>query len=128
MSDIQGPSKKAIIIVEDSAAIADLIKDTLNAEPDYQATVVADGGLAIDAVRSVKASLVLLDLMLPGLSGLEIYDIMKADANMGDIPVIFVTASADEEVFKERGLKNIIHKPFDLDELLLAVAKVCRPS
>jgi DNA-binding response OmpR family regulator len=128
MSDLQVPSQKAIIIVEDSKAIADLMKEILNAEPDYQATVVGDGAHAIDAIRSVRASLVLLDLMLPGLSGLEIYDIMQADANMCTVPVIFVTASADEAFFKERGIKNCIRKPFELDELLLEVAKVCRPS
>jgi DNA-binding response OmpR family regulator len=128
MSDLQVPSQKAIIIVEDTEAIADLIKETLNSEPDYQATIVRDGALAIEAIRSVKASLVLLDFMLPGLSGLEIYDIMRTDENMRHIPVIFVTASSDDVIFKERRIKNCIRKPFDLDELLLEVAKVCRSS
>ena len=59
------PEKKAIVIVEDNEAIAELIKDTLNGEPDYQAVAVRDAALALDIIRSVKASLVLLDVNLP---------------------------------------------------------------
>ncbi len=122
------PEKKAIIIVEDNEPIAELVKDTLNAEPDYQAVVVHDGAQALEVIRSVKASLVMLDLHLPGLDGLQIYDLLQADPATRDIPVIFLTANHEERRFKERGFKNVLPKPFDLDELLAYVAELCRPA
>jgi DNA-binding response OmpR family regulator len=120
------PDKKAIVIVEDNEQIAELIKDTLNAEPDYQAVAVHDGALALEVIRSVKASLILLDVNLPGMDGLELYDMLQEDGEMSSIPVIFVTANTDTAEFKRRKLKNYIAKPFDLNELVSRVDGICR--
>jgi DNA-binding response OmpR family regulator len=122
------PEKKAIVIVEDNEPIAELIKDTLNSEADYQAVVVNDGARALEVIRSVKASLILLDLNLPGISGLQLFDLLQEDPATRAIPVIFVTANHHERVFRERGFSNYIAKPFDLDELLARVAAACRPE
>jgi len=120
--------KKVIVIVEDNDAIAELIKDTLNAEPDYQAVAVSDGSLALEVIHSVKASLILLDVMLPGIDGLQLYDVLKADPETENIPVVFVTATKHETEFKSRRIETYISKPFDLTELLDHVARVCRPQ
>lgn len=122
------PDKKAIVVVEDNEAISELIRDTLNSEPDYQAAVVHDGARSVEVIRSVQASLILLDINLPGLSGLEIYDMLQADEATRNIPVMFVTASADKEEFSKRGITDYLAKPFNLDELLTRVAMVCRPQ
>ena len=122
------PEKKAIIVVEDNEPIAELVKDTLNAEPDYQAVTVNDGAQALEVIRSVKASLILLDLHLPGLDGLQIYDLLQQDTNTRDIPVLFLTANFEDRRFRERGYTNYLAKPFDLDVLLARVAAVCRPE
>ena len=122
------PDKKAIVIVEDNEAIAELIKDTLNAEPDYQAVAVGDAALALDVIRSVKASLVLLDVGLPGMDGYQLYDLIREDEAARDVPVIFVTATANEAELKKRGVHHHIAKPFELDHLLARVAEVCRPE
>jgi CheY-like chemotaxis protein len=124
MSDI--PEKKAIVVVEDNEAIGELIRDTLNAEPDYQAAIVRDGSLAIEAIRSVKTCLILLDINLPGLNGLQIYDMLQNDEATSGIPVLFVTASPDPKEFEKRNITTFVAKPFDLVELLTQVAKVCR--
>ncbi|HMA35911.1 MAG TPA: response regulator [Chloroflexia bacterium] len=122
------PERKAIVVVEDNEPIAELIKDTLNAEPDYQAVVVVDGALALEVIRSVKASLILLDINLPGLTGLQLYDILQADEATQSIPVLFVTANIMDPGLQRRGLSNCLAKPFDLDELLARVAAICRPE
>jgi DNA-binding response OmpR family regulator len=122
------PEKKAIVVVEDNEAIAELIKDLLNAEPEYQAVAVHDGALALDVIRSVKASLILLDVGLPGLDGLQVYDMIKEDPTTTDIPVIFVTADPDNHHFKKRDIRQYIAKPFELDDLLARVAAICRPD
>jgi CheY-like chemotaxis protein len=122
------PEKKAIVVVEDNEPIADLIKDTLNAEPDYQAVVVNNGADAIEVIRSVQASLILLDVGLPGLSGIEIYDIIQADPVLQDVPIIFLTAQSETRGFRERRFKHVIAKPFTLDQLLGMVGRLVRPT
>ena len=122
------PEKKAIVVVEDNQPIAELIKDTLNAEPDYQAVAVHDGARAVETIRSLKASLVLLDLDLPGLNGLDLYDILQDDPSTQNIPVIFVTANASRKDFHARRFEYVIEKPFDLDELLDRVGVILRPE
>jgi DNA-binding response OmpR family regulator len=122
------PDKKAIVIVEDNEQIAELIKDTLNAEPAYQAVAVHDGALALEVIRSVKASLILLDVNLPGMDGLQLYDMLQEDESMCRIPVIFVTASTDSSEFRSRRFKNYIAKPFDLNDLLSKVEAACRTA
>ena len=127
-SEANIPNKKAIVIVEDNEQIAELIKDTLNAEPDYQAVAVHDGALALEVIRSVKASLILLDYSLPGMDGLQLYDMLQDDENTQGVPVIFVTASVDSPDFKKRKFTNVLSKPFDLDDLLARVAAVYEPE
>jgi DNA-binding response OmpR family regulator len=120
------PKTKAIIIVEDDVEIAELIKQTLNDEPDYQAVAVHDGTRALQLMRSLKSCVVLLDVMLPDKSGFQIYDEMQQDAALQEVPVIFCTAGEHTSEFKRRNIKRIIRKPFDLDELVAQVDDVCR--
>lgn len=117
------PDKYVIVIVEDNVEIAELIKDTLSGEPAYQAVVVVDGARAFEVIQSVHASLILLDYQLPGLSGLQIYDLLQQDPATQAIPVLFLTASSRDPVFTARGFTNVLGKPFDLATLLQAVAQ-----
>jgi two-component system, OmpR family, alkaline phosphatase synthesis response regulator PhoP len=126
--DSAGTEKKAIVVVEDNEPIADLIKDTLNSEPGYQAVVVNNGAEAIEVIRSVHASLILLDVGLPGLSGIEIYDILQADPLLREVPIIFLTAQSETRTFRDRQFEHVIAKPFTLDQLLEAVARYARPT
>lgn len=126
--DSAGIEKKAIVVVEDNEPIADLIKDTLNSEPGYQAVVVNNGAEAIEVIRSVHASLILLDVGLPGLSGIEIYDILQADPLLRKVPIIFLTAQSETRTFRDRQFEHVIAKPFTLDQLLEAVARYARPT
>src|SRR5688572_32558606 len=118
---MQGPQRKIIVVVEDTEEIAQLIKDTLNTEAAFQAVVVNDSALAIEVVRSVKASLIVMDVFLPGISGIELYDLLQADPDTCSIPVLFVTAAHSDPTFRERNFEHYISKPFDLDELLSKV-------
>jgi two-component system phosphate regulon response regulator PhoB len=79
-------------------------------------------------IKSVQASLILLDVGLPGLSGIEIYDLLQADPTMRDVPVVFLTAQAETRAFRERQFSHVIAKPFTLDQLLNMVALFCRPA
>ena len=119
------PEKKAIIIVEDNAAVAEVIREVLSAEPQYRAIVAHDGLTALDVVHAVQASVVLLDVGLPGLSGPQVYEALRRDPSTRDVPVIFVTAHYDSPEFQRLGATNVMPKPFDLDDLLARVAAAC---
>jgi DNA-binding response OmpR family regulator len=119
--------KKVVVIGEDDEPIATLLRDSINDEDGYQAVVVSDGALVLETVRQVHADLLILDIMMPGLSGFEVYDRVRADTDIRDMPVLFVSAATPQfdAEFKERGITDIVSKPFDLNDLLDKVRVLC---
>jgi two-component system phosphate regulon response regulator PhoB len=119
--------KKVVVIGEDDEPIATLLRDSINDEVGYQAVVVADGALVIETVRQVHADLLILDIMMPGLNGFEVFDRVRADADIDRMPVLFVSAATNQydKDFAQRDIKDVISKPFDLNDLLERVRVLC---
>ena len=119
--------KKVVVIGEDDEPIATLLRDSINDEDGYQAVVMSDGALVLETVRQVHADLLILDIMMPGLSGFEVFDRVRADPDIREMPVLFVSAAAPqfEAEFTERGIKDVVSKPFDLNDLLVKVRVLC---
>jgi DNA-binding response OmpR family regulator len=116
-----------VVIGEDDEPIATLLRDSINDENGYQAVVVSDGALVIETVRQVHADLLILDIMMPGLNGFEVFDRVRADTDIRDMPVLFVSAATTQydNDFAQRGIKDVISKPFDLNDLLDRVRVLC---
>jgi DNA-binding response OmpR family regulator len=119
--------KKVVVIGEDDEPIATLLRDSINDEVGYQAVVVSDGALVIETVRQVHADLLILDIMMPGLNGFEVFDRVHADADIQNMPVLFVSAATNQydSDFTKRNIKDVISKPFDLNDLLDRVRLLC---
>jgi CheY-like chemotaxis protein len=117
---------KTVLIVDDNRYIAELIQEALAMDGDYHAVIAYDAAEALETVQCVRTDLILLDLMLPGLPGLALYDLLKADPQTRDIPIIVVTASPTSQGLEERGLSGLIAKPFSLEELAARVNAVLR--
>ena len=119
--------KKVVVIGEDDEPIARLLRDAINDEPAYQAVIVPDGALVLETVRQVKADLLILDVMMPGLNGIEVFDRVRADKAVQNMPVLFVTAASKdyEKQFSDRRIADVITKPFDLNDLLARVRSLC---
>ena len=117
-----------IIVVDDETDVADLISFHLT-KAKYDVTIVADGASALPMIRQEMPALVVLDLMLPGISGLEICRMLKSDARTAAIPVIMLTAKAEEmdriSGF-EIGADDYVVKPFSPREFVLRVNAVIR--
>jgi DNA-binding response OmpR family regulator len=117
-----------ILVVEDDADIAGLMVHYL-APAGYDTEVVADGGDALPAARRRPPDLVILDRMLPGLDGLEICRALRADADLGAVPILMLTARA-EEVDRiagfETGADDYVTKPFSPKELVARVGALLR--
>ena len=121
--------KKVVVIGEDDEPIATLLRDSINDEDGYQSVVVSDGALVIETVRQVHADLLILDIMMPGLNGFEVFDRVRADTDIREMPVLFVSAATTQydNDFTQRGIKDVISKPFDLNDLLDRVRVLCPP-
>jgi DNA-binding response OmpR family regulator len=121
--------KRVVVIGEDDEPIARLLHDAINDEPAYQAVIVPDGALVLETVRQVHADLLILDVMMPGLNGIEVYDRVRADSDVREMPVLFVTAATVDfgRQFRDRKISDVISKPFDLNDLLAKVRKLCPP-
>lgn len=118
--------KKEILVVDDEPTILELIEYNLESN-DYQVTTATDGQMALDKVMNGEFDLMLLDQMLPKLSGLEVLKKMRKSGNL--VPVIFLTA-VDSEDNKIEGLisgaDDYITKPFSIKELLARIEVVLR--
>ncbi|KXK12820.1 MAG: response regulator receiver protein [Chloroflexi bacterium OLB14] len=118
---------KRILCIEDETEMIDLIRLILSRK-GYDVQGATGGIEGIKQVRQTKPDLVLLDLMMPDMDGWEVYQQMKADPATRDIPVIVVTAKA-QNIDKVLGLHiakvdDYIAKPFSPQELLDSVEKV----
>ena len=115
------------MIGEDDEPIATLLQESINDEPGYQAVVVSDGAMIIETLRAVQADLLILDIMMPGLDGFEVYDRVRADAQIGRMPVLFLTAAAQQydAQLKARTITDVVSKPFDLNQLVDRVRTLC---
>src|SRR5882672_1097328 len=104
--------KRVVVIGEDDEPIARLLHDAINDEPAYQAVIVPDGALVLETVRQVHADLLILDVMMPGLNGIEVFDRVRADGDVRDMPVLFVSANLPQfdGEFRRRKITSILTK------------------
>lgn len=116
-----------ILVVDDDTALAEMIGIVLDAE-GFDAQFCQDGAQALDAFRAAKPDLVLLDLMLPGLDGIEVCRLIRAESGT---PIIMLTARTDTtDVVKglESGADDYMVKPFNPKELVARIRTRLRPT
>ena len=117
-----------ILVVEDEASIAEILQYNLGRD-GFQVALEADGSRAAGRIRQERPDLVILDLMLPGLDGLEILRLLKRDEATRGIPVLILSAR-EEEVDRivgfELGADDYVTKPFSPREVVLRVKALLR--
>jgi DNA-binding response OmpR family regulator len=114
-----------VLVVDDDPTVREVVLSYLRAE-GYDVSEAADGETALSMVGHARPDLVVLDVMLPGLDGLQVIQRIRAD---GDLPVIMLTALGSEEdrvVGLELGADDYLTKPFSPRELVLRVGSVLR--
>ena len=121
-------AKQHVFVVEDEEDILDLIRHHL-AKEGYAVSTAANGMEAVKAILRKPPDLVLLDLMLPGLDGLEVCRMLKKDAQTADVPILMVTAKDEESdvvAGLELGADDYVVKPFRMKELIARVRAALR--
>jgi DNA-binding response OmpR family regulator len=117
--------KTRILVVDDEPDVLDLVTYNLG-QAGFQTDTAANGAEALRKARSTTPDLILLDLMLPEMDGLEVCKLLRRDAKTSAIPIIMLTARAseiDRIVGLELGAADYVPKPFSPRELVLRVKK-----
>ena len=120
------PTQRSVLVVDDHAAMRTLCRVNLEAA-GFRVFEAADGDEALAAVRADRPDLILLDIMMPRVSGWEVAAALIADRNTDRIPIIFITARSgvpDRIRALELGAKAYLTKPFDPAGLAGTVTKV----
>ena len=121
-------ARENVLVVDDERDILELVKYNLDKE-GYQVTVVATGEDALAATRTKMPDIVVLDLMLPGVDGLEVCRRLKADPKTRSIPIVMLTAKGDEAdvvTGLELGASDYVTKPFSPRVLTARIKAVLR--
>jgi DNA-binding response OmpR family regulator len=121
--------KRVVIVVEDDKPIGELLAAVINEEEGYRAIHLTRPTDALHTLDQVKPDLLVLDVGLPGMSGLELYDRLRQDERLRSVPVIFETAVSREHgaEFRKRGIRKVLQKPFDLNQLIADVKELAPP-
>ena len=117
---------KRILVVEDNDLNRKLFSDLLKAK-GFDVEPLADGFAVIERASDFAPDLVIMDIQLPRISGLELIEALKADATLSAIPVLAVTAYAgkgDEDRIREAGAEGYLAKPVSIMPFLQAVGRL----
>jgi len=121
-------SKEHILVIEDDVYIQELVRYTLLKE-GFRVTVAGDGESGVEKARAGGFDLILLDLMLPGIDGMEVCRILQGDPRTSALPVIMITARSEESDVVSGlrlGAEDYITKPFSPKVLLARIRNVFR--
>lgn len=122
------PNRKTILVVDDEQDLLDLIEYNLKKE-DFDVLKAEDGLEGIEVARKHRPDLVLLDIMMPKMDGLEVVERMRNDKKLKRIPIIFLTARGDEKTEVEgldKGGDDYITKPISTTKLISRIKAVLR--
>ena len=125
MSEGSKKTGRRILVVEDNAMNLELVRDILLAE-GYEVLEAADGATGVHVARAERPELILMDLQLPGLDGLQAVQLIRADDALRDVPIVAVTAHAmkgDDERARSAGCDGFIAKPIQVRDFVTTVAR-----
>jgi CheY-like chemotaxis protein len=116
-------NRKTILICDDEPALRELIRASLDEE--YHFAEASDGLTALELAREVEPDVVVLDLMLPRLGGLEVLARLRADEHLREVPVLVITAwNETREDVIAAGAADFTSKPFDPDALKASIERL----
>ena len=118
------PAQSILLVVEDDEDIGMFLTEALKEETPYHPLHVTDAVRALEAVRSLRPSLFLLDYHLPGIDGLELVDRLHSIEGLEAVPTVMMSANAPpREALRQRRI-TFLKKPFYLNELLQTIQRL----
>lgn len=120
---------KTILIIEDERDVVDLLVLHLRRSGKFSVSTASDGASGLDKARNERPAFIILDLMLPKMPGLEVCKVLKTDPGTRHIPIMMLTAKAEEIdriVGLEFGADDYVTKPFSPREVILRIKAILR--
>jgi CheY-like chemotaxis protein len=118
--------KKTILVVDDEPDLLEIVHSHLQ-ESGHEVLTAPSGRAALEMVKKIKPSLIILDIAMPGMDGFEMLEILRGTRELGTIPVIMLTAQGQSKnIFEAERLRAVdfVTKPFTRQQLLEAVQRV----
>ncbi|HKY51909.1 MAG TPA: response regulator [Candidatus Limnocylindria bacterium] len=121
---------KRVLIAEDDPDLTDVLRQALAERLDVEADAVANGALVMDFVGGRRPDLLILDVHLPGLSGLDVFDLLRSDPHWQGVPVLFLTALPEQAATANAatGVHEVLSKPFDIEDLIARASRLMQGS
>ena len=115
-----------VLIAEDDPDIADALRQVLTERLAVEAIVVSNGALVMDSVSVRRPDLLILDVALPGLNGLDVFDLLRGDQHWQGVPVLFLTALPEraETANAPTGVHEVLAKPFGIEDLIARATRL----
>lgn len=109
-----------VLIAEDEPDIVDALRQALSDRLDVEVDAVANGALVMDSIAARRPDLLILDVQLPGLNGLDVFDLVRSDPLWRGLPVLFLTGLPEraETANATTGVHEVLAKPFDVNDLI----------
>lgn len=119
----------SILIVDDEFGLAEAVSEALT-HLGYSTATAINGRLGLAAVERARPDLILLDLMMPVLTGIEMLQLLKADVKARDIPVVIMSAAGPEAIPDglQAHVQGFVQKPFTLEDLMNVLQPILGPA
>ena len=118
---------KNILLIDDEETIQEVVQVGIEIEAGWQVAIASSGSERIDLAEKQQPDVILLDVMMPDMDGIDTLSLLKTNHNTSTIPVIFLTAKAQAEEknqFQSLGVVDVITKPFNSMTLASQIAKI----
>lgn len=116
---------KKILVADDEKHIVQIVQFNLEKKGNYEVVVAYDGEMALELIKSENPDLIISDIMMPKMTGFELYEAMIKDDRIKETPFIILTAKGQDSYFEEgqeKGILHILTKPFS-PKALLSITK-----
>ena len=115
------------LIIDDDRDLLSLIRRTLEFTAGWEVHTALSGAAGIDLARAVAPNVILIDVMMPEIDGYEVARRLKADARLGGVPIVLLTArrDLDQRRLAATGAAGVVFKPFQPAELARQVRELC---
>lgn len=120
-------TKKNILLIDDEETIQEVVQLGIEIEAGWQVAIASSGLAGIDLAQNQQPDAILLDVMMPGMDGIDTLSHLKTNDRTSNIPVIFLTAkaqAAEKKQFQSLGVVDVITKPFNSMILASQIAKI----
>ena len=119
---------RTILVVEDNLEIQEIISTYVHEKTNYKVIIADDGEVAIDLIQENMPDLILLDMMLPRIGGMALFQNIRNNKKIKDIPVIFMSGVLIDDTFRKEGIDmgavDYLKKPIDLEAMLEKIMRI----